>query len=163
MFKAYKSIVNNLNTKFGINLDDKNLLVTCSKISNGYSFKIGGNYTPVTIESNKSITRLFVKASLFNKVNVDFSIRNQHVLKSKSDYIAVDFGLNEDLSEFVYPYLDYAINNYTPSKSFGCCGRYIECSDAKKCVHPNQIHAKQCYYRNNLEMGKIFYGKNKNI
>lgn len=48
-------------------------------------------------------------------------------------------------------------------ESFGCCGRYEACSDARKCVHPDQLFAAACAYKKNLEQGRIFYGKNKNI
>lgn len=61
----------------------------------------------------------------------------------------------------------YVINtflaSYVPTERFGCCHRYVECSDAKKCIAPDKIHAKGCIYKDNLEKGKIFYGKNKNI
>ncbi len=46
---------------------------------------------------------------------------------------------------------------------FGCCSRYEQCSDAKKCIHPDFILSRACSYRKNLENGKIFYGKNRNI
>lgn len=47
--------------------------------------------------------------------------------------------------------------------SFGCCSRYVECSDLKNCINPDSTFALGCLYRVNLENGKIFYGKNKNI
>ena len=47
--------------------------------------------------------------------------------------------------------------------AFGCCSRYNECSDAKKCLHPDQMYATACAYRKNLENGNIFYGVNKTI
>ncbi len=46
---------------------------------------------------------------------------------------------------------------------FGCCSRYIACSDAKECVHPDYLESLGCAYKRNLEKGLIFYGKNKNI
>jgi hypothetical protein len=46
---------------------------------------------------------------------------------------------------------------------FGCCYRYEECSDEKKCIHPDQLIARGCAYRAHLEDGRIFYGKNKTI
>lgn len=46
---------------------------------------------------------------------------------------------------------------------FGCCHKYVECSDAKKCLHDDLIYATACMYRKNLEQGRIFYGKNRNI
>lgn len=46
---------------------------------------------------------------------------------------------------------------------FGCCARYIQCSDERKCVNPDFIMSLACAYKRNLEAGRIFYGKNKNI
>ena len=46
---------------------------------------------------------------------------------------------------------------------FGCCSRYVECSDKKECINPNFLMSRACGYRRNLEAGRIFYGKNKNI
>lgn len=49
------------------------------------------------------------------------------------------------------------------ASSFGCCSLFEECSDAKRCIHPNRLYSTACAYRHNLENGRIFYGKNKNI
>ncbi len=46
---------------------------------------------------------------------------------------------------------------------FGCCSRYEECSDARKCTQPMKLLSLACQYRKNLEQGRIFYGKNRNI
>ena len=48
-------------------------------------------------------------------------------------------------------------------KSFGCCSKFNQCSDAKECVHENKLYSTACAYRRNLENGRIFYGKNRNI
>ncbi len=45
-------------------------------------------------------------------------------------------------------------------ESFGCCSRYMECSNQKKCIHPDIKEAQGCIYKHNLEEGRIFYGKN---
>lgn len=66
--------------------------------------------------------------------------------------------LNRELEE-IYKYLYFN----EPIETFGCCSRYEECSDALKCISPYKKIAKGCQYKNNLEAGKIFYGKNKNI
>ena len=70
-------------------------------------------------------------------------------------------------SESVIPYItaiiDYSLRNYQPSENFSCCGKYIDCSNERKCLHANKFYARCCYYKKNLESGKIFYGKNKNI
>lgn len=53
-------------------------------------------------------------------------------------------------------YLD--VFNFTP---FGCCGKYLECSNAKHCVHVDKVYSTSCQYRKSLETGNIFYGKNR--
>ena len=52
--------------------------------------------------------------------------------------------------------------NRTP-KEWDCCSRYLECSDARKCVHPDPSFALACGYRKILASGKIYYGENRNI
>lgn len=47
--------------------------------------------------------------------------------------------------------------------SFGCCNDFQRCSDAQKCLHSEDRFYNGCMYRKNLEAGRIFYGKNKNI
>lgn len=47
--------------------------------------------------------------------------------------------------------------------TFDCCGRYMQCSDAMRCIHPNPIDALGCTYKKHLQQGRIFYGKNRNI
>lgn len=49
------------------------------------------------------------------------------------------------------------------SEPFGCCSRYMECSDNKKCIQSNPKIYRDCQYRKHLLNGKIFYGVNRNI
>lgn len=49
------------------------------------------------------------------------------------------------------------------ASSFGCCSLFEECSDAKRCIHPNRLYSTACAYRHNLENNRIFYGKNRNV
>lgn len=48
-------------------------------------------------------------------------------------------------------------------KEWDCCSRYLDCSDAKGCVHPDKKVALLCGYRQVLNSGRIFYGKNRNV
>lgn len=43
---------------------------------------------------------------------------------------------------------------------FGCCNSYVECSNAGHCIRQDYTG---CYYRKNLEAGRIFYGKNAGV
>ena len=40
--------------------------------------------------------------------------------------------------------------------------RYVECSNAKECTHPDRLRAMCCGYRKHLKEGRIFYGQNCN-
>ena len=46
---------------------------------------------------------------------------------------------------------------------FDCCSRYLECSDAKSCTHPDKEFSLKCGYRKILKSGRIFYGRNRNV
>lgn len=48
-------------------------------------------------------------------------------------------------------------------KEWDCCSRYMDCSDAKHCIHPDKSFALGCGYRKILNSGTIYYGKNRNI
>lgn len=47
--------------------------------------------------------------------------------------------------------------------TFGCCSKYEECSNKKRCVHENPFYSLGCIYRSHLEKGEIFYGENLSI
>lgn len=85
-------------------------------------------------------------------------------LKSNKDFQHVIFQADDkSIYPFIFHNITYCLANYEASSSFGCCSRFVECSDAKKCVHENKIYSMGCMYRKNLDAGKIFYGKNKNV
>lgn len=48
-------------------------------------------------------------------------------------------------------------------ETFGCCNSFVACSDALRCLYDNDPYYRGCMYRKNLEAGRVFYGKNKNV
>lgn len=66
-----------------------------------------------------------------------------------------------DCSDSLCRALQDAINRLP--KGWDCCSRYMECSDAKRCVHPDPTFALSCGYRKILASGKIYYGTNRNV
>ncbi len=85
--------------------------------------------------------------------------------KSEADTIRLRFSIDSpELINYLKENTKFRVKNYSSKEaSFGCCSRFEECSDAKKCVHPNKLFSMACQYRHNLDSGRIFYGKNKNI
>lgn len=90
-------------------------------------------------------------------VNCEYEIK-------KSDWIRLYFQDTLDIHKYTNVIID--IYDHCHSKQigeiFGCCSHYIECSDARKCVKENEDWSRACYYRKNLNSGKIFYGINAN-
>lgn len=83
--------------------------------------------------------------------------------KRSDDLIQLDLTDECACCDILYKLTLEALNKYSPSYKFGCCDKYVECSDAGKCLHQDKLHANGCAYNGNLKEGRIFYGKNKTI
>jgi len=133
-------------------------------------------YEPDLIEDKRSADRYSVVSRISEKVDMlSVEPKNQDELinlelpedaKLYSPNKAPAYFRINQTSENLIPYFEksvkYALDNYSSKAgSFSCCARYEECSNEKKCIHPNQLYSTACAYRKNLESGKIFYGKNK--
>lgn len=86
---------------------------------------------------------------------------NPYTMPSYSGFVCVD-AVNV---EFLNSLDDFIIKFYEncSSRDIGCCSHYEECSDASHCINTNIEIVLSCAYRQNLNAGKIFYGKNKNM
>ena len=49
------------------------------------------------------------------------------------------------------------------TETYACCSSFNECSDAGECIKAKDRFSNGCGYRRNLEAGRIFYGKRKNV
>ena len=49
------------------------------------------------------------------------------------------------------------------TETFGCCNNFEKCSDARRCLIADDRFSNGCMYRKNLEAGRIFYGRNRNV
>ena len=67
----------------------------------------------------------------------------------------------EFYTDFLVRITGETVNRYP--KTWDCCSRYMECSDAGKCVHPDKTFALECGYRKILASGRIFYGERRNV
>lgn len=123
----------------------------------------GRNFTILNFKKVSPRIELSIRNDQFDAIDLPDTAKDK-VLKSSPGFHFVSF-CPED--ESIYAYIShniiYCLANYKSSSSFGCCSKFIECSDLKKCVHENKIYSMGCKYRMNLEFGKIFYGKNRNI
>mgnify|MGYP006916072407 CR=1 FL=1 len=88
--------------------------------------------------------------------------------KTKDDalYTVSEKELNDVLLESFIDLLTAAkkkIFRNTVTEEFGCCNDFMKCSDARECLYPRDRFYNGCQYRRNLEAGRIFYGKNRNV
>ena len=112
-------------------------------------------------------TRKFVEIRKINNIDLASLKTRFEEVKYKEDDLYVKIyikdieeinNLKTELKEiYTYLYLN------EPIEQFGCCSRYIECSDLLKCVNSDKKLARGCQYKQNLKNNRIFYGKNKNI
>ncbi len=133
-------------------------------LSSNYKKDLTRNSIVINIQESKNRLELLVENAMFEDIEKP---REAEIKTVKSDMYNTHVLLLPDSEELV-PYIvhitEYKLANYkSKASSFGCCSRFVECSDAKKCVHENKLYSKACSYRTNLELGRIFYGKNRNI
>lgn len=85
-------------------------------------------------------------------------------VKSDEKYTRIYVDDNHPLgsySDFLVDIAGECVNRYP--HEWDCCSRYMECSNARACVHPDKAAALDCGYRKILKSGRIFYGTNRNI
>jgi len=89
------------------------------------------------------------------------SVRMRKVVSRYDVFVRLD---SKELLPYLERLMRNRLENYKSNEpGYGCCHLYKECSDAKRCLSKDKIYATVCAYRKNLEAGRIFYGKNKNV
>jgi len=120
--------------------------------------KIAKSTSVILFYPNTAGYEIRVTESTFNNTMCPHSA---HITKNPSAnyrYVHIVFEFNNnDIFSYIKRILEYALENYESSNTFGCCSRYNECSLQKKCIHANKLYAQGCQYRKNLEKGIIFY------
>lgn len=123
----------------------------------GYSLLLDKN---LFAKTNTDLTKITVKNSLVS-TDIRGAIK-QSPQKVPMNSTRIQFENTAYGIEFLKVIVREYSRAYTPSERFGCCHLYIKCSDEKHCLANDRFHAKGCFYRENLENGRIFYGKNAN-
>lgn len=105
-----------------------------------------------------------VKIELKSEFSKDLELEND-LTHSKPDR---NWSVAEYSDDVIKKIIDNADKVYEKcyldvSEPFGCCSKYLECSDMRRCIQPDKGLARECIYRRHLEEGSIFYGKNRNI
>lgn len=91
--------------------------------------------------------------------NIKYSSNNLYLRIFIDNINDIQLLSNEIAEIFKTLFIQY-INN---EENFGCCSKFVQCSDNLKCVNDDIRLRLSCMYKKNLDNGRIFYGKNKNI
>lgn len=138
---------------------------------------IDNNFVSYKILNNNILLRYFVMKKVDDAIEI--RIINNDILKniqekfdnvkyketegyariSISDINEIKKISNEIKEIFKYLFLQYI----QTEESFGCCSKYVQCSDNLACIQKDLRIRLGCLYKKNLENNRIFYGKNKNI
>ncbi|MBR1654366.1 MAG: hypothetical protein IJ690_05410 [Clostridia bacterium] len=163
ILEILNNIVNSISNDIIPQNEKEKIVVNVNK-NNSISFFVFNN---ILLKITFQKARMFIEFRKLDSISIDELSKKFEEVKYKENdlYVKVyiiDISeinqINDELNEvYKYLYLNEPIDTY------GCCSRYVECSDTLKCINPDRKLARGCQYRNNLESGKIFYGKNKNI
>lgn len=144
-------------------------LLNPDKAKTKYEFRFNTNYETILF-CNVAIIRIKSKKkepTLELKIEdlKFYGLKDQVKLKT-SDLLWATASFNNEILTKILGNINKVFERCYLSEAvepFGCCSRYEECSDKKTCIHPDIKLASGCYYKTNLEDGRIFYGKNRNI
>lgn len=115
------------------------------------------SYVVMNIPNQINTVELLIRNNQFDQIRVpnDAVVKG---LKSDKIYKHVMFEPeSEELYDYIEENIKYCLDHYESGSNFACCSKYVDCSNASKCLHINKLYAKGCAYRKNLEQGKIFY------
>lgn len=121
----------------------------------------------IKAKSNLTAKIKFAKKSSYIEVNAKYErfFIDHEIKRSANDWLRVQVAGIEDVFAAAKRISIIFLEELSKlgGEHFGCCHRYEQCSDAMKCLHPDFLISLACGYKKNLELGKVFYGKNKNI
>lgn len=122
------------------------------------------NSIVLNIKESKDQIDLLVPSLLFSSVEYPSEATVKNIKSENGITHVISQADSMVLYSYIKKLIERALNNYvSKNPSFGCCSKYVECSNVGYCIHENQLYSKACSYRSNLEAGRIFYGKNRNI
>jgi hypothetical protein len=164
--------------EFKVNIE-RRVKVCIDELSNNSSF-FDPTKRRFEIRQNKGFeTILFCNSAVIRIKNLKNGLTNLDLSKECIDLIKlhnrvrytkseVNWGklvFNENTAKLIVDNIETVFKQCYMNESvdtFGCCSRYLACSDEKQCIHPDIKFAEGCMYKRHLDSGRIFYGKNRN-
>ncbi len=131
------------------------------KPTKGYTAAYFGSLTAFRLRHGGKSPSIFVPAFFRDLIPASFAPSDAD---PHAKYLQVMIDPQQPLAnyqDFLVRLVGSSVDRYP--KEWDCCSRYMECSDARVCVHPDKAFAMSCGYRKVLGSGRVFYGKNRNI
>ncbi|WP_298030206.1 hypothetical protein [uncultured Dysosmobacter sp.] len=130
------------------------------------SLKPRKSYYSVMFNASSVVVRISVSPTPTLSVPTALLLPNYSsmVANKKSDYTKVKIWPSQNIKTYTIMLQDMlqGIIDRIP-KEYDCCSRYLECSNARTCIHPDKEFALKCGYKKILRSGRIFFGENRNI
>lgn len=124
----------------------------------------GRNFVIMNIQDNPKNIELLIRISQYETIPIPTTAKIKSVASDTAFKHIIFSQTDNSIYDYIKENIFYCLKRYrSKERSFGCCSRFVACSDALKCVHENKLYATSCLYRKNLENGNIFYGENRNI
>lgn len=133
------------------------------KSTKSYTAVYFGNLTAFRLRLGGKSPSIFIPAPFRDAVPSSF-VPGISDVDAEAKYFRVDIDPQQPLDAYtslLIQLVDACVDRYP--KEWDCCSRYMKCSDARVCVHPDKSFAMSCGYRKILGSGRVFYGKNRNI
>ena len=113
-----------------------------------------------------SVTKKSTSIQIFDPDLVDEPGKISTSYRTRSDgsiWLPLDQSFNQEMFISLVGEIIAEKRRSVSVDRFGCCHNFIKCSDAKKCLYQDEYFSLGCYYLENLEAGRIFYGVNRNV
>lgn len=130
----------------------------------------------ITARIGESYSSIYFRSSLIARIRLRGKLHTLSIPDRLADAIPSDIPVTKLASEKQFSRINFQESTATSilesatllaiervPKEFDCCSRYMQCSDATVCIHPDPKLSMLCGYRRILKSGRIFYGKNRNI
>lgn len=172
LFEKLENMIKN------VKIDNFNIYDVCEKKeklklndeykNDTFSYKIFENNILLKYNTMKKISDFieirYINENIYDRIknkmeNVQYKEGDLYIRISIDNIDQLDILEKEIQDIFIEMFLQYM----NTAESFGCCSRYEECSDEKHCVQNDVRLRCSCMYKKNLDAGRIFYGKNKNV
>lgn len=129
--------------------------------TSSYTAVMVGNLTAFRLKIRGKQSYISVPLTLADLIPNNAPIKNASTGEKYCRVLVTDEHPLDSYRNFLVSVVGETVNRYP--KEWDCCSRYLECSDAKACTHPDKTFALSCGYRKILSSGRIYYGENRNI